>query len=273
VSTAAPTVAPPHQIAPEAYVIPAYHRAPGAPFGVHMNSMVLRGAEPVLFDTSVAAYRDDWLAAVFSVVDPDDVRWVVVSHDDADHVGNLEAVMERCTDATMVSSWFLSERMGPGLSVPPGRQRWVGPGEALDVGDRELSFLRPPLYDSPTTRVVHDPVSGVLWGADLFATPVTEPCVDATALDVDDLASGMAQFQQWGSPWLELIDRDRFDGLVTDLAARDISTIASAHGPAYLGRPAVRMAFELLRAVPDTAVGPQPGQPVLDEIVEALSHA
>lgn len=57
---------------------------------VPVNSMVITGAEPVLIDTGAPVHRDRWLDAVFSVVDPADVRWVFLSHDDVDHAGNLE---------------------------------------------------------------------------------------------------------------------------------------------------------------------------------------
>jgi flavorubredoxin len=263
------SVSAPHQIAPEAFVIPAHVQAPGAPVGVHLNSMVLRGAEPVVFDTSVPHVRDQWLEQVFSLVEPEDIRWVVLSHEDVDHAGNVEALLEAAPNATAVVSWFIDERLGHPFAPP--RMRWVGPGETLDVGDRILSFVRPPLYDSPTTRVVADPVSGVLWAADLFATPVLTPTNDAEDLDPGFLAGGFAQFQQWNSPWVHLLDRARYDAEVEKLAAVGATTIASTHGPAFCGSGMVERAFELLRRVPDETVDEQPGQPVLDEIVAGLA--
>ena len=62
---------------------------------VYINSMVILGAEPVIVDTGTPANRKQWLDDVFSIVDPDDVRWVFLSHDDVDHTGNLDQVMTR----------------------------------------------------------------------------------------------------------------------------------------------------------------------------------
>jgi flavorubredoxin len=263
----------PFTIAPEAYVIPSLWTSPGAPVSIHMSSMVLRGSEPVLFDTGLAVEREAWTEAVFGLVDPADVRWIVLSHDDPDHTGNAEAAMAACPNATLVATWFMTERLSPDMAIDRRRLRWVGPDESLDVGDRTLSFLRPPLYDSPTTRVVADPVSGVLWAADLFACPVTGPTHRAEELDQAALREGFTQFQQWNSPWVELVDRDRYRAEVDKLAACGISAIGSTHGPAFVGPDEVALALDLLRAVPDAGPIPQPGQAVLDHIVAAMQDA
>ena len=56
--------------------------------------------------------------------------------------------------------------------MPPTRQRWVDDGESFDVGDRMLQAVRPPVFDSPTTRGLFDPTTGVYWASDGFATPM-----------------------------------------------------------------------------------------------------
>jgi flavorubredoxin len=263
------TTLPPHRIADDVFVVPLHWHPPGAPVGVHLNTAVLRSAQPVLFDTGPALFRDDWLRAVSEVVDLDDVRWVVLSHDDPDHVGNLPAVLEHCPNATVVANWFLCERMGPELAIDPRRLRWVDADQTLDIGDRSIAMVRPPLYDNPTTRISFDPISGFLWGADLFASPVPEPTLDAGDMDPAVLFEGFMQFQRWVAPWYELVEPARYQRSVDDLAALDVKVIGSTHGPAFVGGM-VDHAFDLLRRVADEPALPWPGQPVLDEIVAHL---
>ena len=62
--------------------------------------MVILGAEPVIVDTGTIANRQQWLEDVFSLVEPEDVRWIFLSHDDVDHTGNLEEAMAACPNAT-----------------------------------------------------------------------------------------------------------------------------------------------------------------------------
>lgn len=268
---ATPTRLPPVEIAPDTFVLHAAHGEGQAPQVVHMNAMLIRGAEPVVVDTGAPVHRETYLEDLFSLVEPDDVRWVFISHEDLDHVGNLDAVMDACPNATLVASWFLCERMAvAGLRVPPTRWRWIGDGESLDAGDRTLLALRPPLYDEPTTRGLLDPTTGVYWASDCFAAPVARPTVFAAELDADEWAGGFLTFQQWNSPWATLLDRSRFADEVERFATHGIRTIVSCHGPTIDG-PLIPAALELLRQVPDAVTGPQPGQLVLDEIVRSLA--
>ena len=46
-------------------------------------------------DTGVASNRERYLEDVFSLVEPEDVRWVFLSHDDVDHTGNVNAMLRR----------------------------------------------------------------------------------------------------------------------------------------------------------------------------------
>ena len=141
------TLFTPSEIARETFLI---HQHPGegqAPVSVALNAMVIRSAEPVVVDTGVAEGREQYFEDLFSIVEPEDVRWVYISHDDIDNTGNLNELMALCPNATAIVNWFMVERMGEALAVPPTRQRWIGDGEAFDAGDRTLYAVRPPIYD------------------------------------------------------------------------------------------------------------------------------
>lgn len=264
---------PPVQIAPETFVIQAAHGEGVAPQVVHMNSMLIRGAEPVVVDTGAPVHRDSYLEDLFSLVDPADVCWVFISHEDPDHVGNVEAVMAACPNATLIASWFLCERLAvAGFGVPPTRWCWVGDGGSIDAGDRRLLALRPPLYDEPTTRGLLDTSTGAYWGSDCFAAPVPRPTAWASELDRDEWGGGLLTFQQWNSPWSTLLDRELFEIEVDRFAAHGIRSIASCHGPS-IDEGMVPAALELLRQVPDAVTPDQPGQPLLDEIVSSMLTA
>src|SRR6185312_8868806 len=111
VTTFAPVVpsieVPPTRIAPDTFVIHQVQPALGQPLFVYLNSMVILGKEPVIVDTGTPANREKWLKDAFSLVEPKDVRWVFVSHDDVDHAGNLVEVMTACPNATLVCNWAM----------------------------------------------------------------------------------------------------------------------------------------------------------------------
>lgn len=264
------TYLPPTQIAPETFLIHDQVGEGEAPVVIAINSMVIRAEQPVIVDTGFAANEQQYLDDVFSLVEPEDVRWVYLSHDDVDHTGNVNQLMARCPNATLVLNWFMVERMGATLQVPPTRWRWVGDGESLDVGDRTLQAIRPPIFDSPTTRGLFDPTTGVYWASDSFATPTLTPAINVTELETGFWLDGMAMFDKYVSPWLDLVDDDKFQRAVDRVAELAPSVLAGCHTPAITGAN-VDHAIANTRRVPSATVPPQPDQAVLETIQQALS--
>ncbi|HEX6417131.1 MAG TPA: MBL fold metallo-hydrolase [Acidimicrobiales bacterium] len=262
---------PPLQVAPETFLLRSAQPAIGAPLSVALNSLVIRGAEPVIVDTGTRANHDHWLDDVTSLVDPADVRWIFLSHDDDDHTGNLAEALDLCPQATLVANWAATERMGGSFAVPPGRMRWVDAGGTLDAGDRVLRAVSVPVYDSPSTRGLYDPATGVLWASDAFATPMPADPVDR----VEDVpppmwAEGMAMFHHHAlCPWLAIVDRDAYADQVQRLRALDPAVIVAAHTPVIAGDSRA-VAFDHLAALPDVTPPPHPDQQVLDALAGSV---
>ena len=262
----------PTPVAPDTFLVHDHHGEGSAPVSVALNSMVIRAAEPVVVDSGMAENQDQYLADVFSLVEPDDIRWVFVSHDDVDHTGNVNALMALAPNATLVIDWFMQERMGASLDVAPARWRWVMDGDTLDVGDRTLHVVRPPIYDSPTTRGLFDPTTRVYWASDAFATPMALPARTVAELDPTAWTEGIHTFARYVSPWLELVDDYRFQRTVDRIAALAPQTILGCHTPAIDG-PFVAAALDATRAAPTAAVPPQPDQSVLDGMLLSTAAA
>lgn len=260
-------------IAPDTWVIQDTQGEGVAPVTVHVNSMVIRGAEPVVVDTGVPTNEDRYLEDLFSIVEPEDVRWVFLSHDDVDHHGNVLAVMEACPNATLVASWFLCERLGGSeFAVPPTRWRWLGDGEGLDAGDRTLLALRPPLYDSPTTRGLFDPTTGVYWASDAYATPVASGTEFVDQLDEAQWTEGFTAFQAWNSPWASMLDPTAFRAECRRIEELPLRAIATCHGPTVAASHVAR-AHELMRSMAGVSGPPQPDQAVLEGIIAGMTAA
>ena len=63
-------------------------------FGVvPINAFVLHGPEPVLVDTGPIVEREEFMAALGSVIDPADLRWIWLTHTDFDHIGALPQLL------------------------------------------------------------------------------------------------------------------------------------------------------------------------------------
>ena len=262
-----PVPVQPERIAAGAWLVTELF--PGAP-GAHVpvRSLVLTGKEPVVVDTGTSLNRHAWTEAVFSIVDPRDVRWVFLSHDDHDHVGNLYETLLLCPNATLVTNWFSVERLAGDLPLPLHRMRWVDDGDAFDVGDRVLHAVRPPVYDSPTTRGLFDPRSGVYWAADAFASMVTPGALDAVDIDQELWEATFLDMNRSISPWHHLLDETKYARVLDRLLALDATTVVGAHG-ALLRGPHIARAHDLLRRLPGMPEVVLPAQAALDAVVAA----
>jgi glyoxylase-like metal-dependent hydrolase (beta-lactamase superfamily II) len=190
----------PQRAAPDTDILPAFLPVPG--FGVlAANAFVIHAEQPVLVDTGVAALADDFMRALESVIDPAAIRWIWVTHADPDHVGNLAAVHAAAPNARIVTTFLGMAKMGL-LGLPLDRAYLLNPGQALDVGDRQLVAVKPPTYDAPETTALFDPATRTLFSADCFGALLAEPADAAAAVPADALRDGMIGWATVDAPWL-----------------------------------------------------------------------
>lgn len=238
----------PHQITNDTFLITWGLDAP--PVGhFPMHSMLIRGREPVIVDTGAPACRAQWLATVFDLVDPADVRWIFLSHDDRDHAGNLLAVLDACPNATLLTTWFSIGRMAEEWSTPLPRCRFVNDGDHFDIGDRVLVAVRPPLFDNPTTRGLFDASTGVLWSVDTFATNTPQRMLEADELSDVEFRDGQLLGARLVAPWHRYLDQGRWQGCVNAVRQLGVTTLAGCHSPVVRGYR-VDEAFDLVGQVP-----------------------
>ncbi len=127
----------PYQGSRDVHVLPTNLALPGV--GVlPVNAYVVLAEEPVLIDSGIGFDREEFIEALSSVVDPAALRWVWLTHDDADHTGSIERVMELAPNARLVTNAFCALRMATWWHVPLDRVHAIRVGETIDAGDRTL---------------------------------------------------------------------------------------------------------------------------------------
>lgn len=259
----------PHQVVPDSFLIPtlAFDPIGGGWIGVH--SMVIRGAEPVVIDTGVPLVREAWLANVTSVVDLDDVRWIYISHDDHDHIGNLEYILEHCPNATLIASFPIVNRLAGDYEFPLERMRLLNAGESLDIGDRTITAVVPPMFDSPATRGLFDSKTRLFWAADSFGALHPGAVYEADDIPAELFDPSFEILNLSNTPWAEWLDADRYAAHVRKSAALNAEVIASAHGPILRGAridDAFARTLDLVGKTP----APAPGQDFLEMLLAMM---
>ncbi|HVF14581.1 MAG TPA: MBL fold metallo-hydrolase [Acidimicrobiales bacterium] len=239
----------PYQGAPDVHVLPTNLPIPGV--GVlPINAYVLLAQEPVLVDTGIGLDGDQFIDALTSIVDPAALRWVWLTHDDADHTGNIQRVFELAPQARLVCNAFSAMRMSTWWRVPLDRVHAIRPGDRLAVGDRTLLAVAPPLFDNPLSTGFLDEATGALFSVDSFGAFLPAPTEDAAQVPADALAGGMRAWAAADSPWAHLLDRSRFGQVLDGVRRLEPSHILSSHLPAASGTSIDRF-LEVLESVPD----------------------
>ena len=259
-----------YQAAPDVHVFPVNLPLPGV--GVlPINAYLLMAEEPVLIDTGIGVDGDDFLAALSSLVDLRELKWVWLTHDDADHTGSVQRVMEAAPNATLVTHAFSALRMSSWWPVPLERVHAIRFGDEIHVGDRTLTAVPPPLFDSPLSMGVLDRSTGALFSVDAFGAILPAPSQDASEIPPDALAGGMLAWAASDSPWAHLVDRERFSEVLDRVRRLQPTRIFSSHLPVASGTSTEQF-LKVLESVPDSEPFVPPNAEQFAQMIAALGE-
>ncbi|HUS61251.1 MAG TPA: MBL fold metallo-hydrolase [Acidimicrobiales bacterium] len=231
---------------------------------------MLHSEEPVLVDTGLGFDRDTFIDALASVIDPSAIRWIWLTHDDADHTGNIERVFQVAPNATLVCHGMAAMRMSSWWPVPMDRVRAIRVGDRLPVGDRTLLAVAPPLFDNPMSTGFLDEATGALFSVDSFGAIIPESTDNAEEIPADALAGGMAGWATVDSPWAHIVDRTRFSAVLDGVRQLKPTTILSSHLPAAHGTSMERF-LSILETVPDAEPAHAPSHEEFGFMLEAMA--
>lgn len=259
----------PYQGAPDVHVFPANLSLPG--LGVlPINAYLLMAEEPVLIDTGIGVDTDDFVEAVGSVVDLNELKWVWLTHDDADHTGSIRRVMELAPNARLVTHALSALRMATWWPVPLDRVHAIRFGDQIHVGDRTLTAVAPPLFDNPTSTGVLDGSTGAFFSVDSFGAILPEATQDAAEVPPEALAGGMVGWATSDSPWAHVTDRAKFGEVLDRVRRIGPSMIFSSHLPAASGT-SMGDFLRVLETVPDAEPFMPPNSEEFVHMIEAMA--
>jgi hypothetical protein len=259
----------PYQAAADVHVLPTHLPLPG--MGVlPINAYVLLAEEPVLIDSGLGMDSDQFIDALTSIIDPKKLRWVWLTHDDADHTGNIQRVFELAPQARLATHAFAAMRMASWWPVPLDRVHAMRVGDRLSVGDRTLRAVPPPLYDNPMSTGLLDEATGSFFSVDSFGAILPEPTEDAAEVPADALAGGMQMWATADSPWAHLLDRQRFGQVLDGVRRLQPTRIFSSHLPAASGTSLDNF-LQVLETVPDAQPAIAPNHEQFQHMLAALT--
>lgn len=254
------------QITYDTFALPGYCPTPG--LGVlPMTSFIIRGAQPVLVDAGPGPLADDLMCKLGDVLDPASLRWIWLTHTDPDHIGAVEEVLAAAPQARVVTTFLGVGKMGLHRPLPEDRTYLLNPGQSLDIGDRKLIALRPPIYDAPETIAAFDTRTRALFAADCFGALMDGPVQSAAELSRDCLCDGLVKWASIDAPWLAHIERHAFESGLDELRRLEPKYVLGAHLPP--AEDMVEVLTEYLALAPGIAPFVGPDQKAMESMVAA----
>lgn len=191
------------------------------PNGVSYNSYVILDEKTAIMDTVDKRGTEGWLQNLAAVLGDRKPDYLVVSHMEPDHAGNIQRLMEQYPDMQVVSTakaiammpqFFTNDFTGKTIAVKEG--------DTLELGTHTLHFVMAPMVHWPEVMVSYESSEKVLFSADGFGT------FGALAKDEEWIAEARRYF-------INIVGKygAQVQALLKKAATLDIAMICPLHGP------------------------------------------
>ena len=244
---------------------------PGLGF-LPVNAYLVQAEQPLLVDSGLPGSRTDFLQALWSQIEPADLRWIYLTHPDRDHTGSLVEILKTAPNARLITTFLGLGILTMEYQISLDRVFLLNPGQSLDLGDRSLTAFRPPVYDSPATTGFYDRHTGTCFTSDCFGSPMASAdqaaVDDITALPADDLLAGQRLWASVDSPWVTSVDRTAFRGSLQPLRELNPPVVLCTHLPP--AHAATAQLLDTLETAPDVDPFVGPDQVALEKLLAEL---
>ncbi len=191
------------------------------PNGVSYNSYVILDEKTAIMDTVDKRGTEGWLQNLAAVLGDRKPDYLVVSHMEPDHAGNIQRLMEQYPDMQVVSTakaiammpqFFTNDFTGKTIAVKEG--------DTLELGTHTLHFVMAPMVHWPEVMVSYESSEKILFSADGFGT------FGALAKDEEWIAEARRYF-------INIVGKygAQVQALLKKAATLDIAMICPLHGP------------------------------------------
>lgn len=254
--------------APDVEVLPSHFPIPG--FGVvPVNAFVIKAKEPMLVDTGLIQDSDSFMEGLRSVIDPQDLKWIWITHTDQDHIGSLHKLLEEAPQARVVTTFLGMGKFGLFAPLPIDRVHLLNPGQSMDLGDRTITAVKPPSFDAPETTGLFDDKSKVFFSSDCFGALLQSPTQDISDLTQKELVEAQTVWATLDAPWLHTVDQRLFANALNTIRDMSPSAVLSSHLPPATGM--VDQLLDTLAAAPGATPFTGPDQAALETMLAQMT--
>lgn len=192
------------------------------PNGVSYNSYAILDQKLAILDTVDPRGTEQWLKNLEQTLAGRQPDYLVVSHMEPDHAGNIQRLCEMYPNLQVVGNAKTFTMIGQffTLDLPDSRKVLVGEGDTLSLGAHTLQFFMAPMVHWPEVMVTYEQSEKVLFSADGFGKFGTLDTQEDWACEARRYYFNIVG--KYGGPVQQLLKK---------AAALDIEIICPLHGP------------------------------------------
>jgi flavorubredoxin len=191
------------------------------PNGVSYNSYLIKDEKICIMDTVDPRATDEWFANLDAALDGATPDYLVVSHMEPDHAGNIKKVAEKYPEMKIVGNAKTFPMMAQFFDLDlTDRKVVVKEGDVLELGNHTLTFVMAPMVHWPEVMVSYESTEKVLFSADGFGK--------FGALDTEE--GWACEARRY---YFNIVGKygAQVQALLKKAAKLDIQTICPLHGP------------------------------------------
>lgn len=211
------------------------------PNGVSYNSYIIIDEKIAVMDTADMRVSEKWFANLEKALDGKTPDYLVISHLEPDHAGNIKLAAEKYPEMKLVLNAKSAAMLPQFFDIDvAGRSVIVKEGDELSLGNHTLQFFMAPMVHWPEVMVEYEKTEKILFSADGFGK--------FGALDTDeDWACEARRY------YFNIVGKygAQVQALLKKASALDIKTICPLHGPIlsenleyYIGKYATWSSYE-----------------------------
>ena len=150
------------------------------------------------------------------------------------HFGTLEPAdvkRLRQLEQENITTFLGLGKLGEEFAIPPERCYFLNDGDSLDIGDRTVTAIRPPLYDSSATRGLWDPKTSMYFAADCYGVVMPNVPQFADEMPAGEYEDGFFWMNRANHIWFHDVKQAAIDAAAERIVKLDPKVVVSGHGP------------------------------------------
>ncbi len=191
------------------------------PNGVSYNSYLILDEKIAVMDTVDRRKTQEWLSNLERELQGKTPDYLVISHLEPDHAGNIQVLAEKYPNMTLVINKLMVKMLSQFFDLDMSQRTMVvGEGDTLSLGSHTLTFVMAPMVHWPEVMVEYESSEKILFSADGFGK-----------------FGALSASEDWDCEarryYINIVGKygDKVQALLKKAAALDIATICPLHGP------------------------------------------